>query len=281
MLCTHCGKKNPDQATFCFACRSVLPVGTDAVHAPLSSVTPEVRANRLEPPQVESPHAPTAAISLERRKATAKRCPSCGLPNREAAERCGCGYRFASGTALNRSAGGLAQPSSPPVAFPLFPVATHKFIILSVCSLGIYELYWLYQNWKRIENSSGESFSPFWRTFFAPYWVFSLFRRIRGIAASQGVPINWRADVLATFYVALSLMWRLPDPWGWISFVSFVPLIPVQQAAQRVNERYVGSTTETRNEGYSTANVALIVIGGLLLVLAVAGMLVQEMNIGV
>ena len=281
MLCTHCGQENPEQANVCFVCGSALPVGTIAVPAPLSRVTPEVRANRLEPPQVESPHTPTAAISLERRKATAKRCPSCGLPSRETAERCGCGYRFASGKNLNRSTGVLAQPSSPTAAFPLFPVATRKFIILSVCSFGIYELYWCYQNWKRIKNSSGESFSPFWRAVFAPFWVFSLFRRIRGIADSQGMPIDWSAEFLAAFYVALSFMWRLPDPWGWISFASFVPLIPVQQAAQRLNERHAGSTTETRNNGYSAANVALIVIGGLFLVLVVVGMFVQEMNIDV
>jgi len=37
---------------------------------------------------------------------------------------------------------------------PLFPVATHKFIVLSICTLGIYELYWCYQNWKRIKAAS-------------------------------------------------------------------------------------------------------------------------------
>lgn len=38
-----------------------------------------------------------------------------------------------------------AEPSSSAVTLPLFPVATHKFIILSICSFSIYELYWCYQ----------------------------------------------------------------------------------------------------------------------------------------
>ncbi len=67
------------------------------------------------------------------------------------------------------------------------------------------------------------------------------------------------------------MMWRLPDPWSLISFVSLVPMIPVQQAAQRVNERHTAPSTEARNDNDSTANVATIVLGGLYLILAVIG----------
>jgi hypothetical protein len=100
---------------------------------------------------------------------------------------------------------------------PLFPVATHKFIVLSICTFGIYELYWCYQNWKRLKTSSGENLSPFWRAFFAPLWGFSLFKRIRAEAVSAGVPVEWNSGVLATFYLVLTITWRLPDPWWLIS----------------------------------------------------------------
>jgi hypothetical protein len=30
-----------------------------------------------------------------------------------------------------------------------FPVATHKFVVLSIFSFGIYDFYWFYQNWNR------------------------------------------------------------------------------------------------------------------------------------
>ena len=59
-------------------------------------------------------------------------------------------------------------------SLPFFPVATHKFLILSICSFSIYELYWCYKNWQRIQDATGESIDPFWRAFFAPLWVFSL-----------------------------------------------------------------------------------------------------------
>lgn len=161
-------------------------------------------------------------------------------------------------------------------ALPLFPVATHKFIVLSISTFSIYELYWCYKNWKRLKTVSGENLSPFWRAFFAPLWGFSLFKRIRAAAVSAGVPIDWSSGALATFYLILHMTLRLPDPWWLISFGTVIPMIPVQQAAQRVNERHAAMNTEVRNDNYSTANVATIVIGGSLLILAVIGTFIPE-----
>jgi hypothetical protein len=78
MFCTNCGRKNPEHASFCFACGTPLAVAT-MVEAPASADASQTR--------------PAPALP-EGRKISAKRCPSCGLPNREAAEHCGCGYRF-------------------------------------------------------------------------------------------------------------------------------------------------------------------------------------------
>jgi hypothetical protein len=51
--------------------------------------------------------------------------------------------------------------SAPPLLeYPLFPVATHKFIVLSLCSFGLYQFYWIYQNRKRLKRASGERSIP-------------------------------------------------------------------------------------------------------------------------
>lgn len=83
--------------------------------------------------------------------------------------------------------------SGPPplLGYPLFPVATHKFIVLSLCSFGLYQFYWIYQNWKRLRRASGECLRPFWRLFFAPIWNFFLFRNIGDVATEAGVPYGW------------------------------------------------------------------------------------------
>ena len=77
-----------------------------------------------------------------------------------------------------------------PEEFPFFPVPTHKFVVLSICTLGIYELYWAYKNWQRIRLASGETLDPFWRAFFAPFWGFSLFRRVRDRVTSESVRVD-------------------------------------------------------------------------------------------
>lgn len=162
------------------------------------------------------------------------------------------------------------------VALPFFPVATHKFIILSMCTFTLYELYWSYQNWKRIKAASSENISPFWRAFFAPLWGFSLFKRIDASATSSGLDVWWSHGTLATVYLLLSILWRLPDPWWLISLASLLPMIPVQQTAQRVNERHAGPKTEARNQNYTAANIATIVFGGLFFVLAIVGTFLPE-----
>lgn len=180
-------------------------------------------------------------------------CPDCGKSVSDSAAACvHCGRRLDQPTAGSKSQEPLISsiagsgppiddlPSQSPAAatLPLFPVATHKFIVLSICSFSIYELYWCYQNWKRLKTASSQNLSPFWRAFFAPLWGFSLFRRIRATALANGVIVGWSAGALGTFYLILFGLWRLPDPWWLISFASFIPMVPVQQAAQRVNDLY-------------------------------------------
>jgi hypothetical protein len=77
-------------------------------------------------------------------------------------------------------------------------------------------------------------------------------------------------------YLVLSVLWRLPDPWWLVSFATFVPMMPVQRAAQRLNDHKLGVATEDRNARYTGWNIAMIVGGGLLFVLALVGMFIPE-----
>ena len=54
------------------------------------------------------------------------------------------------------------------VSLPYFEVALGKVVVMSLVTFGLYELYWMYQQWKRVKIRTMEDLSPFWRTFFAP-----------------------------------------------------------------------------------------------------------------
>ena len=148
---------------------------------------------------------------------------------------------------------------------PWFPVATHKFIVLSVCTFSAYQLYWFYQNWKRIRNASREQLNPFWRAFFAPVWVIPLLQRIRHSAEAMGSPVRWNAAVLGLLFITLTACSMLPDPWWLLTFGSVVTLVPAVQTAKTVNE--AAKNPEGSNSRYSTPNLITIVLGGLLVAL--------------
>lgn len=152
---------------------------------------------------------------------------------------------------------------------PFFPVSVYKFVVMSVVSLGLYPLYWAYQQWRRIRDRKHESLSPFWRAAFAPLWGFSLFPRIREELLSQRQPVDWSAGLLATSYLVLSMTWRAPDPWWLISMLSFLPMIPIVRSVAAAN-RGVPSHEGT-NGDFSTENVIGGVVGSLILVLAIIG----------
>lgn len=108
MYCSHCGKKNPEQANFCFCC------GTRISSAPshiASQVDTSIAATEAEPtvapPGNVAPPIGTvgsqgsggvkvdsASRQPDARRPISKRCPVCHLPNRANAERCACGFRF-------------------------------------------------------------------------------------------------------------------------------------------------------------------------------------------
>ncbi len=184
-------------------------------------------------------------------------CPDCGKDVSDEAPSCiHCGHPL--------NGGGIAGEAP---AFTLFPVAPHKLAIMSICTFGVYELYWAYHQWKRIRLNGGESLSPFWRAVFAPFWGFSLFKHVEGIAAGRHVHFEWSGGAIGLLYLILNISWRLPDPYWLVSFATFVPLVIVQRSINVLNA--AEETKEDPNTSYTAANIVVIAIGGLLFLLGV------------
>lgn len=161
---------------------------------------------------------------------------------------------------------------APPVAAgpPLFFTASPlKLVLMSLCTLGLYELYWFYRNWVLIKARTGEDLMPFWRAFFAPLWAYSCFKHIHAAAAENGTPAPPPSALLAAAYFILQAMWRLPDAYWLISIFSFVPLLLANTAAIAINRKAAGDGHD--NAHFSAWNWVGLVAGGLLFLLAVVG----------
>ena len=87
---------------------------------------------------------------------------------------------------------------------PLFAVGTVKVFIMSLCTLGIYQLYWMYRHWRLIQARDRSDIMPFWRAFFGVIWCWPLFKRVKEDGETYGVsesfPAGIRATAVATSY---------------------------------------------------------------------------------
>ena len=155
---------------------------------------------------------------------------------------------------------------------PQFAVSVGKFAVMSLCTFGLYEVYWAYKHWDAMRRREQERLSPFWRAFFAPLWGFSLLPRLQQLTAVYGVPATWSGSGLALAYFLLHIGYRLPDPLWLISLLSFIPLLVVQRSVNELNRAVAPEAL--RNDSYTGLNVVAIVLGGLIVLLAILGTLV-------
>jgi hypothetical protein len=157
-----------------------------------------------------------------------------------------------------------ALPAEP----PFFAVSLTKFVVLSVCTLGIYELYWMYRQWKLVRVREQSSILPFWRAFFAGIFCYSLFRRVREhpLRTPDAGPA---AGFLAIGWLLTNVSYKLPEPYDLISFTTVLFLLPVHRAIAQVNE--AAAPGHDRNAAFSAWNWAGVVLGGAIVVLGVIG----------
>jgi hypothetical protein len=115
---------------------------------------------------------------------------------------------------------------------------------------------------------------PWARALFAPLWSFALF----GELEREAVAAAERSGVLpvlhGTAYLVLSALWRLPDPYWLVTLLAFLPLLPANSLARRLNARLAPEAEAS--VPWSVANTVTLAIGGVILALAVIGTFMPE-----
>ena len=150
-----------------------------------------------------------------------------------------------------------------------FSTSSLKLFIMSICTFGLYELYWCYKNWVHIKEKKKLEIMPFWRTFFAPLWLYSLMTHLQDEINDTKIPIVLHAGLLAALYFIMQLLLRLPDPYWLICYLSFVFLLPANTAILRLNEN---SATDVKpNDKIQGWNWLAVILGGLLFIIVLIG----------
>ncbi len=163
------------------------------------------------------------------------------------------------------------QHESQELKVPLyFPVSIPKLVLMSLCTFGLYELYWFYKNWQIEKQRTKENLHPFWRTLFFFFFCYSLFKRIGEICRSNNARPLYRAGLTAIVYILFNVNMQIgPIRIGYefghlFSYLSFLPLIGVQRTVNELNHRVAPQADE--NTRFSGWNIAIVVIGGFLLI---------------
>jgi hypothetical protein len=142
------------------------------------------------------------------------------------------------------------QPAASPS--PVFhAVSLPKFLVLAYGTLGFYMYYWIYKNWKLHVQRTGEPVSPVWRTVFPIFFIYQLFVRINDAALERNTR-RFLAGPLATLWILVTILWKLPDPYSLVAFLAALILVPVQQAVNDLNAVAApGHDANTRFRGWN------------------------------
>ena len=184
--------------------------------------------------------------------ASFQRCGNCGTEQESSSNFCSrCGSR------LNDPYQEQAAITRP----RYFAVSTLKLIVMSVCTFGLYEVYWFYKNWSFINDNEEPNIRPFARAFFGFFYCYSCFQRIRATAQSLDLKDSIAAGPLATGWIIVTLMWRLPDPLWLATFFAVLFLVPVQILVNKINASVSPGYEE--NKRFTAWNIVGVVIGGI------------------
>jgi hypothetical protein len=155
---------------------------------------------------------------------------------------------------------------------PFFAVSTRKLVLMSICTLGFYQIYWFYKQWRCVQERNEPNIMPAMRAIFAVFFGYALFKRVRDFAHPGLKPESLAAGMLALVWLVLQLTPSLPNvpqPVNLLTFISVAGLVPVQSRINRINDQL--APDHDRNDRFSSANWVGLVLGGILFVLAVLG----------
>ncbi len=163
-----------------------------------------------------------------------------------------------------------SQESREELAQQVFhPVSTPKFVIMSLISLGMYQYFWIYKNWRWVRDHQEQNLMPLPRSFFMNIMNFNLFPRM----SETGDPgYSWfgpSAIPLAIGILITSIAAQIFDSAPLLLFVPLLLLIPVAMQVLKLNERHPDAVS--RNSKFGMPAILFIIGWTPLFLLVVLG----------
>ncbi|MEO7465341.1 MAG: hypothetical protein ABIV42_07700 [Nitrosospira sp.] len=158
-------------------------------------------------------------------------------------------------------------PLEVPAARVFFPVSLFKLTIMSLFSLGLYEIYWFYRNWQLVKAHESLRILPFARAFFTIFFCYQFFVWVRKAGLSQKNSPPLAAGALAIGWITFYFIGGLSDPYWVISLLKVFFLLPVQAQVNRINA--IQAPTVDINSHFGAWNRVVIVVGAILFIFTI------------
>lgn len=155
---------------------------------------------------------------------------------------------------------------------PFFAVAPWKLALMSLCTAGLYEVFWFYKHWRRIKQREKARLMPAPRAIFSVLFCYACFKRIAKYETAGQPYAPLKAGALATGWILCTLLSKLPSPFLFVSLIAFMFLMPVQAHANRINA--LEAPGHDRNDRLTLWNWLLILPCSALLLLIVAALII-------
>jgi hypothetical protein len=151
----------------------------------------------------------------------------------------------------------------------------NKFFMLSLLSLGLYEVWWMYKAWRFFKEKENLDILPVARAIFSILFIHSLFEKIQRFAQSNGYTKTYSSGLLTAIFILLNLIvTRLPDPYWMIAFASIFcfaqPLSAFNFAIE--NSRVYAA----KRSGYSAGEIVVVILGAIFWVLIIIELMASE-----
>jgi hypothetical protein len=172
----------------------------------------------------------------------------------------------------------IAEADDVPGEFYL--VSPRKFILLFVFTIGLYSVFWFYQNWSLYRRRHGLKLWPAPRAIFQIFFTHSLFDNVDQSLRRSGRRYAWSPGTQATLYVVLLIVSTFidrlvesdsPVVLGLMILSSLLPGLPLL-VAQRAINLAENDAAGSRNSALSAANLAWIIAGALVWLILMAGL---------
>jgi hypothetical protein len=169
-----------------------------------------------------------------------------------------------------------------------YVLAPSKLVIMLVATMGIYSIYWFYQNWMRQRHKHNEDIWPLARALFAIFFAHRLFRRIdtclsESTKGSEGETFVWGPMSTATQYVVLavlsSVINRLSVGVGGDAVLDLLSIIVMiisfwfLNTAQEAINFALGDPEGASNSSFLSRDISWCIIGGFLWLLTIQALL--------